>query len=540
MNISLFIAQGSEKGKSFSISANEVSIGRDPNNEVSIVDQEISRFHCRAKIVSDGITIVDNNSSNGTYVNEVRVKSCLLAKGDIVRIGQTKLLIGQGPEFSTSVLEDDDDELSTFIDWQDDFDASVILGSSTLQSSKETLNSERRFIQVQNDLRFIYKASRVTSRRREKLQMLSELLDLIFEWVAADRGCVLLKAPETEGYSIQLVNNRAAGKDRSIQICESIVAHVIDQKVGVLSGNPSDKVRQTESDPENQINEVMCVPIQAEGDLLGVFYVDTLESSSSSQVSRFQKEHLRLMLSIANQAAVVIENEAYVSKLVEQGRLSAVGETTALLSHQINNILQGINGGQHLLETGLEKGDLNLVSQGWSVVERNQARVSQMMLDLIFLTKPFQPDRVRCDLVQLVKRAILQVREEDEYDVSISFQTTTASRFCEISETDIRKSIAYLLSLASKATRRDGVSVSLDVIDNNAILNVHFVGAEIFNKPQDLESEIHDSTTRQFGGIEFALSTKLVEGHGGQIELSQPAIGENLLVLTLPLSPSEK
>lgn len=52
-------------------------------------DPSISRDHARVERVAGEWVIIDENSTNGTYVDGVRVLSCVLRDGDRVRIGNT-------------------------------------------------------------------------------------------------------------------------------------------------------------------------------------------------------------------------------------------------------------------------------------------------------------------------------------------------------------------------------------------------------------------------------------------------------------------
>src|SRR6185503_10746939 len=67
-------------------------IGRTPDNDVQIRSKFISRHH--AQIVSDRTQSVveDLNSTNGVFVRSERVKHHALADGDVVQVGEHKLL----------------------------------------------------------------------------------------------------------------------------------------------------------------------------------------------------------------------------------------------------------------------------------------------------------------------------------------------------------------------------------------------------------------------------------------------------------------
>ena len=76
------------------------------------------------------------------------------------------------------------------------------------------------------------------------------------------------------------------------------------------------------------------------------------------------------MIAIAHQAALAVEDTRYYSAMVQAERLAAVGQTIAMLSHHIKNILQGIRGGSYLIEQGLSQHDENVVRKGWNIVEQ--------------------------------------------------------------------------------------------------------------------------------------------------------------------------
>jgi len=64
-------------------------LGRD-KADIVIQDAEVSATHCQIQNISDAYHIFDMNSSNGTFVNGVRIVKAKLQEGDVVRIGQTQ------------------------------------------------------------------------------------------------------------------------------------------------------------------------------------------------------------------------------------------------------------------------------------------------------------------------------------------------------------------------------------------------------------------------------------------------------------------
>ena len=73
------------------LGAPQISIGRHPNNTVVLNHPQVSAYHARLQQVQGGYRIVDVGSTNGVYVNALRVTNQMLKPGDEVRIGPFKL-----------------------------------------------------------------------------------------------------------------------------------------------------------------------------------------------------------------------------------------------------------------------------------------------------------------------------------------------------------------------------------------------------------------------------------------------------------------
>jgi phosphoglycolate phosphatase-like HAD superfamily hydrolase len=69
-----------------------VTIGRDLSADLMLFDGRVSRFHVRLETRADGVWVVDLNSRNGSFVNEMPIGECRLKPGDRLKVGDTTLL----------------------------------------------------------------------------------------------------------------------------------------------------------------------------------------------------------------------------------------------------------------------------------------------------------------------------------------------------------------------------------------------------------------------------------------------------------------
>ena len=87
----LEILNGGFEGMTYTLSDEEVVIGRNPTTDITLLDEGISREHALVLFDEDGpgYVIEDLQSTNGTKVNGKRVRSASLVEGDQIQIGQT-------------------------------------------------------------------------------------------------------------------------------------------------------------------------------------------------------------------------------------------------------------------------------------------------------------------------------------------------------------------------------------------------------------------------------------------------------------------
>lgn len=90
----LIIIRGIPQGHRFFLTQPSMTIGRDPEADISVADQSISRKHAKVSKEGEQVRLIDLGSSNGTYINDKKLKpsdSVILAKEDMVKLGNTIL-----------------------------------------------------------------------------------------------------------------------------------------------------------------------------------------------------------------------------------------------------------------------------------------------------------------------------------------------------------------------------------------------------------------------------------------------------------------
>ncbi|TYO97376.1 FhaA domain-containing protein [Desulfallas thermosapovorans] len=92
VTVLLEVVEGALAGKKFVLEGNQVTIGRGEICDICLPDNSISRRHAVINRTGRHFVIRDRSSTNGTYVNGVKVAQIELSHGDVVKMGNTVLI----------------------------------------------------------------------------------------------------------------------------------------------------------------------------------------------------------------------------------------------------------------------------------------------------------------------------------------------------------------------------------------------------------------------------------------------------------------
>jgi two-component system, cell cycle response regulator len=88
----LVVLAGVSAGEMFKLQADKTVVGRGPTVGVRLNDEGVSREHCQFMREGEKIIVVDLGSTNGTFVNGIKVDRKELSDGDKIMVGSTTIL----------------------------------------------------------------------------------------------------------------------------------------------------------------------------------------------------------------------------------------------------------------------------------------------------------------------------------------------------------------------------------------------------------------------------------------------------------------
>jgi signal transduction histidine kinase len=321
-------------------------------------------------------------------------------------------------------------------------------------------------------------------------------------------------------------------------ISTTIVNYVIHSGEGVWTSDAQhdNRFETGNSIVQAGIREAMCVPMHGRYELMGVIYVDITTSSdellAGGRPRHFSEELLALLLAIGRQSAMAVENFRYQQALVTAERLAAVGQAIASLSHDVKNILQGIRGGSYLIDMGLNNKQEDLIRRGWTIVERNQERIYNLVMDMLTFSKERQPKLAQADLNQIVSD-VAELLRGRAGDAHVSVETELAADL-PASFFDADGILRAVLNVGANAVDavessdqgRVLLTTAFDPQEDEVLVTVVDNGPGI---PEDELSKVFDLFESSKGsrgtGLGLAVSQKIMFEHGGGISVTCPREG---------------
>ena len=246
--------------KSYELKSGKTSIGRAFTNDIVVEDAAASRHHAEIRIdeTEKKISIVDLDSTNGTFINHERMSGqCLLKPNDVIRIGQIIFNI---------ISPGDENEIKQGVSGTHLFTRELLLES------------------LDQHAVLLYEVAR-------KLNFATSL-DMMVEELT-----VLIK------------------RSMGVQSCKIIMKNVFGQLNG--SGGDALAVRAIQSRSAEVSPTEMYVPVLSGDDVLALLYLRKQRPGTRA----FTRNHLQIAIAISHQASLTIQRMQLLEKVRKEEQI---------------------------------------------------------------------------------------------------------------------------------------------------------------------------------------------------------------------------
>jgi len=550
----LIVMRGVDEGKQFELSGSTVAVGRHSSNAVALHDTQVSRRHLELRAESEGgYWLVDLGSGNGTLLNGHAIQEAPLRSGDTITIGQSVLMYTAGRSESAA-----SGELTERIRFHGAPTAEALAGvvrtvspdiGSQILARPAAIGNEWLRTRLAS-LAALYETAEAVSHILDVDELLARVMQLVIKSVDADHGVFMLRDEDGRLVPRAVRYRDGVSQTEELAVSRTVVDYVLREGQGVLVSDVQgdSRFRSVESLHKHNIREAICVPMKGRRDTVGVLFLDTQSTlkqfvSRGEESGKFTDDHLTLASAIAHQAAIAVEESRYHQALVTAERLAAVGQTIAAMSHHIKNIMQGVRFGADMVRTALKDEDKELLGKGWKLVERNQARIDQLILDMLSYSKERDPAVEPTDLNKVCEDVLELVRgRTQDRGITLDWRPGSGVGAVACDPEGIHRAVLNLITNALDAVEdrpnpKVGLQALLEADGNWAKIIVIDNGSGIpAAELEDIFKPFMSSKGSRGTGLGLPVSRKILREHGGDILVQSVLDKGSKFTLRIPLN----
>jgi signal transduction histidine kinase len=288
------------------------------------------------------------------------------------------------------------------------------------------------------------------------------------------------------------------------------------------------------------LHATVCLPIAGDDGLYGFLVVKDERVRDA-----FAPEEVQLLLGLATQIAITLENSSLYQEMKERDRLMALGEMAAGLAHEIRNPLGAIKAAaQYLAEPGGEAGE-HPSAEFLGIIVEETDRLDRVVSSFLDFARPAKGHAAKVDVRGAVQRTMQLLGPELEAaGCAWTLEMEPALPRVRIDVEQLRQVLLNLVKNAAQAMPRGG-EVTVRVVRRSRALpgadpkpwvqlRVTDAGPGI---PEELLPKLFVPfvTTKDRGtGLGLAISQRIVNAAGGRIEVRTKLGAGTTFVVHLP------
>jgi signal transduction histidine kinase len=324
--------------------------------------------------------------------------------------------------------------------------------------------------------------------------------------------------------------------------------------VGIATATRQPRIVQdVTTDPDHQQNPLLpstraeaVIPLISRDAVIGALDVQ------STEVNAFSPDVVELLMTLADQIAIAIQNARFYARQKETAEHLARAnqlktEFLTTMSHELRTPLNSIIGfSQVILEeidgplTEMQKADLvSIHSSGQHLLGLINDVLDLMKIEAGQLELNFEEVDLKNNIQAVVSAASELIKNKP---IIIEQKVPDKPLIIQADNTRVRQVLLNLLSNAVKFTETGKITVTVSQNNGHVVVNIADTGIGI--PPEKLLevfsdfTQVDSSSTRRFGGMGLGLpiAKKLIELHGGRIWAAlKPDHKGSVLSFTLPM-----
>ncbi|MBN2243762.1 MAG: HAMP domain-containing histidine kinase [Acidobacteria bacterium] len=273
-----------------------------------------------------------------------------------------------------------------------------------------------------------------------------------------------------------------------------------------------------------RVYPTVAYPLERHGRRLGLILAPAADRQASQESGR-SRMNPEIVQAARQHLAVALELSELQREQLHQERLAAIGQTVASLAHYLKNVLNGLKGGEYVIERALKNDNPEKIPKGLAVLRGSIRHIERLTYDMLYYAGDRGLDRNPVNPNEIMQE-VLESTEEIADGKGIKITARLDERMIPIplDRHAIYRAVLNLVTNAIEACleseRGDTVTLKTSMKAGDAILTVEDNGVGISPSALSRVTERFYTTKPSSGtGLGLTVTKKIAEQHGGALEI---------------------
>lgn len=276
--------------------------GRAEQCELQVVQQGVSRLHFSVERHGTLFYVVDQGSSNGTFLNGERVQRSVLKLNDIITAGEVSMLFRRAGHATSAPPPEKWKAKEGDIVKRFDLSKTVIMDTGVLRGGEDPVSALKKALAT------VYRVGAIINTESDLDHILDSIMNVVVKTFGADRGFLITANKDRNIVETRVMRIEGGQKIlEEVPLTRTIVNKAIKEGLSVLSADilMDERFSPSESAIKGDIRSVMCVPLVSHHNVVGAIYLDTV-----GRLAEFAERDLELLSALGTQVGAAMEKIA--------------------------------------------------------------------------------------------------------------------------------------------------------------------------------------------------------------------------------------
>ena len=257
-----------------------------------------------------------------------------------------------------------------------------------------------------------------------------------------------------------------------------------------------------------------------------------LKDGTSNQMIVYSAPLLNLMGNVS--AVIKLLTNVDMIKDVQR-ELVTIGQSFAVLTHDLKNMLEGLEGGAYVVDEGIKDHDMELTSKGWGIVRKNVSEISRITQNILYSSKKRSPELQSAKPSEVARQAIELFQEKaGVLEIQLNSQLNPILPPTSMDAPSMIRMLSNLIWNALEACEKDDQKTSKSVFVRADYYDKDHYMFEIEDNADGMDELTQENLFKEFfstkgdsgTGLGLLVADRIVQDHRGKIEvLTKPGAG---------------